>query len=262
MSARTRWAALALGATMVFLGCGSDDEGDEAGSGGRAGSAGAPNQGGGAGQPGAAGASGQGGGGGKGGPNPGGGSGGGAGAGGQAGAGGAGVAPALIGAWKGDCQPMGQGQSFSLAFDIEPTTWALDYVVYGDAACGAAFVTVHIAGPYEIGGPSAAAAGAFEARFGFAAKTITPANDDAAAFLGSASACGGGSWAAGEATDMLAGGCAGLGQYPAAQCAADYDIVSVVGDELRFGARPADNNMCTPDRRPASLSAAPVRRLP
>ena len=51
------------------------------------------------------------------------------------------------------------------------------------------------------------------------------------------------------------GGCAGLGAYPVADCPADYDIVKLSedGTELSFGARPADNNMCTPENRPTTF---------
>jgi hypothetical protein len=260
MSALARWAALVIGA-VVLLGCGDDDDGGDPG-----GAAGTPGKGG-AGGGGPAGAGGSGGGGPAGAGGSAGTGGGLSGAGGSGGsgssgsAGGATGAPDLIGAWKGDCQPASQGQSFSLAFDIGKDAWALDYVVYGDATCAGEFLTVRIEGPYEITGPSAGVAGAFEARFAFGTKTITPANGAAAGFLGSPAACGGGSWAAGQATEVLSIGCPGLGQYPQAQCGADYDVVSRTGDELRFGARPADNNMCTADRRPTALSAAPVRRV-
>jgi hypothetical protein len=245
MSALARWAALALGA-VVFLGCGDDD--DDAGPQGASGTQGKGGAGGGV-QAGGGGAAGAGGVGGSGG------------VGGVGGSGGGSATPELTGAWKGDCLSMGQGQSFRLAFDIDAEDWALDYVVFGDAACGGEFLTVRIEGPYKITGPSASVSGAFEARFGFATKTITPASAAAAGFLGSEAACGGGAWAAGSATDVFASGCPGLGQYPQAQCEADYDLVALSGDELRFGARPADNNMCAEGRRPTALSAAPVRRV-
>ncbi len=55
-------------------------------------------------------------------------------------------------------------------------------------------------------------------------------------------------------------GCAGFGQYPGADCPADYDVVKRDGDDLFFGARPADNDMCTAAKRPAALS--PARQPP
>jgi hypothetical protein len=56
------------------------------------------------------------------------------------------------------------------------------------------------------------------------------------------------------AKEVLDSGCLPLGQYPKADCSADYDLVSLEGSSLQFGARPADNNMCTPDKRPTKLS--------
>lgn len=49
-------------------------------------------------------------------------------------------------------------------------------------------------------------------------------------------------------------GCAAFGQYPVDACPADYDLVARDGDTLYFGQRPADNDMCTPERRPTELS--------
>jgi hypothetical protein len=157
----------------------------------------------------------------------------------------------LAGRWKSACTDPGGGQAIRLSFDLTPDAWALDYANFGDAACAAPALTVHIEGPYAVTGASATVAGAYEARFGFARKTVTPSTDGAAVFL--AQACGGGTFTAGAATD-IAGGCAGLGMYPLASCAADYDLVARAGDRLQFGARPADNDMCTEARRPTALS--------
>lgn len=55
-------------------------------------------------------------------------------------------------------------------------------------------------------------------------------------------------------------GCATLGQYPIATCPADYDLVKVEGDDLTFGARPKDNDMCTPDKRPQALAPLSSKR--
>jgi hypothetical protein len=86
---------------------------------------------------------------------------------------------------------------------------------------------------------------------------VTPSSAGAAAFL--AQACGGGSFTSGTSTDISAG-CAGLGMYPIASCASDYDLVARTDDHLRFGARPADNNMCTEDKRPTALSPILLER--
>lgn len=164
----------------------------------------------------------------------------------------------LAGRWESPCVDPGTGQAFRLRFDLTAATWGLDYESFGDAACAAPALVVRIEGPYTVTGPSAAVPEAHEARFAFARKTVTPHSAGAAAFLGQA--CGGGSFTAGTATD-ISGGCPGLGMHPIASCAADYDVVAREGDQLRFGARPADNDMCTEDRRPTALSPILLARV-
>jgi hypothetical protein len=233
---RTVWAAVALAATAALAAACGDDDGAGAG-----GAAGAPGVGGAAGAPGAGGAAGA------------------PGAGGAAGA--PAAAPDLTGAWASACVAPEQGSPFTLAFDIGRDAWALDYRVYGDPGCRAPLFVVRIEGPYELTGPSAAVPGAYEGRFGFTKKTITPLAASAVDFLQSANGCGGEGWAENVATDV-AGGCPNLGQYPLADCGADYDLVERRGDELRFGNRPADNDMCTPDERPTALGPLVLRRAP
>jgi hypothetical protein len=58
----------------------------------------------------------------------------------------------------------------------------------------------------------------------------------------------------------LAAGCAGLGQYPLSSCDRDYDLVSIDGDTLRFGERPADNNMCSEEKRPTATAGLAFQR--
>jgi hypothetical protein len=130
--------------------------------------------------------------------------------------------------------------------------WQLTYAVFGDAACTVRLVDVDIAGEYEIGASSPTVAGARDAVFHFDSKTITPRAQPLADALNGMD-CGGG-FVVGTSHDVYEGGCAGFGQYPRATCSADHDLVWREGDHLRFGQRPADNNMCTPDRRPTALS--------
>ena len=104
----------------------------------------------------------------------------------------------------------------------------------------------------RLEGSSAVEEGAREGTFGFTTKTVTPNIGDAVDFVNTA--CGVTDAAEGVAYDIT-GGCAGLGAYPVADCPADYDIVKLNedGTELSFGARPADNNMCTPRDRPTTF---------
>lgn len=170
------------------------------------------------------------------------------------------IAPDLTGRWKSACTPMSASQGFGLDFDISRSTWSVDYTVFADAACSAKFITVRIEGPYELGAASTSVVGAFDAKFGFAKKSVTPHLAAAADFLASANGCGAAGFTPGQETDISASGCPGLGQRPIAACSADYDIARLEGDVLTFGARPTDNDMCTPDKRPTSLSEVSSKR--
>lgn len=167
------------------------------------------------------------------------------------------TAQEISGQWESDCIDPGNGQAFTLSFDLTESAWTLDYAAFADATCATPNLTVRIEGPYSLGAVSTTVPEAREGSFGFGRKTVTPHNEGAAGFL--PQACGGGTFAVGKATDITAG-CAGLGAYPPAECPTDHDIVALVGDTLRFGARPADNDMCTPAKRPTALGASLHRK--
>jgi len=166
----------------------------------------------------------------------------------------------LTGRWRNACTPNGQGGGFSLDFEFTRGEWRLDYVTYAEPTCATRSVTVHIDGPYELGAASAAVPGAYEGVFRFTRKTVTAHNDGAVAFLNGAAACPG-PFVVDSARDISASGCGGLGQQPISQCGQDFDLVSISGDSLRFGQRPADNNLCTVERRPAALSMLASQRV-
>lgn len=175
-------------------------------------------------------------------------------------------APALdlTGRYLSDClsapQADGSTSYFVLDFDITDDAWAVDYTVFGDAACQSPLLTVRIDGPYEIGAPSELVEGAYEGTFAFTDKTITPHAEPIVSMLQSMDQCGTEPWVLGQPQSIYATGCAAFGQYPEASCAADHDLVKLDGDSLQFGARPADNDMCTPERRPTALNPAIFRR--
>ena len=166
----------------------------------------------------------------------------------------------LVGHWTGACSPMSATQGSTVTFDITATNWALDFEVFGDLACTARFATLHIEGPYAIGAASSVAAGAHDAKFSFSKKTITSHVDAATQFLSGPNGCALPGFAVGVARDISGTGCAAMGQRPVAACEADYDLAQVEGDRLTFGARPADNDLCTPAKRPVALSKSSAMR--
>ncbi len=165
----------------------------------------------------------------------------------------------VAGHWTSECAPAPDGKTHvTLDFHNTADRWQLAYAVFGDAACTTRLVTADIAGSYTIGPASTTVPGAHEAVFRFDRKTLTPAVQPLADALNGMD-CGGG-FAVGSAHDVYEHGCAGFGQYPRAVCGADYDLVWRDGDQLRFGQRPADNNMCGADRRPTALAPLVLHR--
>jgi hypothetical protein len=169
-------------------------------------------------------------------------------------------APDIAGKYRSACTPNGN-QRFVLDFDIRKDSWGLDYIVYGDDSCAQKFLTVRIEGPYEVDGASDAVTSANDAVFRFTKKTVTPHAAAAVGFLESEQGCNIKGFKEGEATDIGQTGCAALGQRPIAQCGADYDLVQVDAEGIRFGDRPQDNDMCTPEKRPKALSPLVSRRV-
>ena len=166
----------------------------------------------------------------------------------------------VAGHWVSDCTPSPDGKGrFRMDFHNTTTRWQMAYTVFGDDTCSTPLVQVDVAGPYEIGDVSPTVAGARDATFRFDTKTVTPKIQALADAINQMPGCGGG-FALGTAKDVYEHGCPELGQYPKATCAADYDLVARDGDALRFSQRPADNNLCTPDHRPAALSQLVLHR--
>jgi hypothetical protein len=70
---------------------------------------------------------------------------------------------------------------------------------------------VHIAGTYQILEPSPVVAGADDAEFSFATRTVTPQAQAFADFLNGATGCpNAGDWQVGVALDVYETGCAAL----------------------------------------------------
>jgi hypothetical protein len=170
--------------------------------------------------------------------------------------------PDIAGTWKSPCEsvPNGQGgtMNFTRTFKNTAKTWSIDFTVYGDTACTQKFFTADISGPYKLGKASEKVPGATEGEFSIAKRQVTPHNDGAVQML--TQACGSKGWAAGKAKDITKEGCAGLGMHPSATCKGESDLVKLDGKDLFFGERPADGNLCSPEKRPTALGKTPVTR--
>lgn len=107
-------------------------------------------------------------------------------------------------------------------------------------------------GSYRIGAP--AGDSAFQADFDENWKHLTPLTTIPEVITGMGlAACG---LPFNLETDISATGC---GPWKSvADCGTDHDLLSLDATGLRFGARPADNDMCSPERRPTTLTSPVV----
>ncbi|MCU0855614.1 MAG: hypothetical protein MUF63_12085 [Rhodobacteraceae bacterium] len=111
-------------------------------------------------------------------------------------------------------------------------------------------------GAYNVGDPSALVDGAYEAVFDEDWKHLTLLTNvpEIVAGMGMAD-CG---LTVNLETDISDAGCAAW--QPVSVCGEDHDLFALSDEGLHFGQRPADNDMCTPDRRPTALLPAVVAR--
>ena len=166
--------------------------------------------------------------------------------------------PTLSGAWQSSCFTVVNADdtegSERIVVGVTHTLWAMDRHLFADDACTAPTGTIHVDGGYVLEAPSPTTERAWEVRFDFRNRTITPHVDGFMAYLESLS-CGD-SFGVDRSTDVLDVACPALGFRAFGDCQAEYDIVAVDGDALRFGMRPANGDLCAPPRRPTALGIA------
>jgi hypothetical protein len=164
----------------------------------------------------------------------------------------------LAGTWESPtCEPAGNNNYLQRHFTLTENHWTLKLDAFGDAQCQAKLFTARVEGPYSLVKDSAAVLGATESNFGFGELYMTP-HVQALADAFEKAKCGSGSWKVGEEQRTTATGC--LFFRPTSVCTTDHDIVKVEGSQLFFGQRPANNDMCTADKRPTALAAHAVER--
>lgn len=127
--------------------------------------------------------------------------------------------------------------------------WGLVFTHALDPAMTMRTFVFRTGGAYEIGGPNKDVRGAYDGTFFEEWKHVTLLTDVPEVIAGMGMAdCG---LTPNLETDISQSGCAGW--RPVAECGADHDILAMTDTGLQFGVRPADNDMCTPDRRPTAL---------
>jgi hypothetical protein len=162
----------------------------------------------------------------------------------------------LAGTWISPAPEPWYGGWGTREFVFRDGQWSLIFTHALDPAMTLRTFQFRTGGGYEIGAP-AQVEGAHQALFREDWKHVTLLTADAglAAAMGMG-ACG---LTVNLETDISATGCAAW--KPVADCGEDHDILAMNPEGgLHFGQRPADNDMCTPDRRPAALLPAVVAR--
>lgn len=161
--------------------------------------------------------------------------------------------PNLEGSWVGACEP-GTKDSKKLAFVFTATRWDVTIEQYADTTCSKRTTKIAIGGPYVFGEQSTTVAGAWNGVFSFDTRDVT--TDDAKTAKALGKTCGIKKLKAGATVSLLDKGCAKLGWKPLADCAGEHDIVALDGMNVRFGVRPADNDLCTEAKRPTALDTS------
>jgi hypothetical protein len=134
--------------------------------------------------------------------------------------------------------------------------WSLTFTHALDPAKTQRTFQFRTGGAYAVQAPSETVPGAFHTVFDEDWKhltLLTPVPQIAAA-MGMAD-CG---LTVNLEADISERGCAAWA--PVAVCGKDHDLLALSADGLHFGVRPADNDMCTPDKLPTALLPAVVSR--
>lgn len=163
----------------------------------------------------------------------------------------------LLETWKSAAaEPVGNLGFRTREFKFTPERWLIEVVFYSDRELTKPLVSFVGEGPYTLADTSTTVPPATNAVFFFDKKRLTLLTTDAAAVSAfKFDAC---NLTKGVTKDISAGGCSNFTSV--AVCGQEYDLVSIESDTLRLGARPADGNMCSVDKRPQSLGQPLIRQ--
>lgn len=140
-------------------------------------------------------------------------------------------------------------------FNISEKEWEVIFTMYLDKEKTLPVFTFRAVGTYEIQDKSAAVEGASNAIFHFTKKFVTLQTDNAEAIKNFGfDACG---LTKGVEKEISEAGCSFLTSVKA--CGQEYDLTKIADGKFFLGARPADGNMCTEDRRPTALNLPLVK---
>ncbi|MEM8762829.1 MAG: hypothetical protein AAGD88_03390 [Bacteroidota bacterium] len=151
----------------------------------------------------------------------------------------------------------GHGTYGKRTFTFEKGYWTLEFVLSFDPMQAQKIFTFRTEGNFEVLKPSEAVEGAYDAIFYEDQKRVTLHMDNPEIIEGFGfTNCG---LEVDIEKDISSVGCSFW--QSVAQCAEDHDLMKLDDEgHLYFGQRPEDNDMCTADRRPTSLTL-PVEKI-
>jgi len=156
-----------------------------------------------------------------------------------------------------DLTPYAYGEAFGQRiFTFDKGTWTLNFTLGLDPNLENKVFEFRTVGTYSVLNPSSVLDNAYNALFLEDKKFLTLKTDDPALIQAFGfSDCG---LTPNEEKDISATGCSAWAAVT--ECNEDHDLLSL-DDEglLYFGVRPPDNNMCTEDKRPTSLTPGVTR---
>ena len=159
----------------------------------------------------------------------------------------------VSGNWKSaGPEDLGNGSFATREFTLTDKTWALVFTIHGDKELMKPLVAMNFSGPWKVTGASKQVAGANEATFEFEKKSITLKAPVAKGF--GMDGCG---LEVGKPKDVSKSGCsfvAAVDKY-----GREFDLIKREGEKVFFGARPADGNMGSEDKRPTALGAPLIK---
>lgn len=163
----------------------------------------------------------------------------------------------LLGKWKSAAaEQVGNVGFRTREFTFTTDRWLIEVVFYSDKELTKPLFSFVGEGHYTLAENSMILPGATNAAFFFDKKLLTMLTDDSVTIKQfKFDDC---NLTRNIAKDISANGCSNFTSV--AVCGQEYDIVNIERDTLRLGARPADGNLCSAEKRPKNLGQPLVKQ--
>jgi len=169
----------------------------------------------------------------------------------------------LEGLWESPCFPLNIGNEedngSDLTFSFVGNRWQVIFSLYADLECEEPQFSFRREGPFAFGSPSETIEGATEIIFVGTKVTATAYDDASSEFLTSIE-CGIEAFELTVEQDVSDTGCFIF--LPVEVRAIEYDLIYFDEDGfLHLGARPADDDLSIPEKRPTEINPLPLAKV-